>query len=230
MGSTESKVVGTRMTQSKLANINLPNKFGLWYKGKAHIRLIIGADKNSTTHLITLPDGWHGDLIFYNGPTNESDPMAVVTYGSKMGWHDKIRLAAQPGRAPIEEEVRVRGNGWSMIYAFTVAIDSTSLPERFEWRSSRSDEVKELGEGSHGYKLVRLGPEEEIVAIAGNAKWTKSWTKAGAFQFRGRGATGELGEAWAIMAVVSFVRIVQRNMQAAVAASAAARDAGLMEL
>ncbi|KAJ6445824.1 ATP synthase alpha chain precursor [Purpureocillium lavendulum] len=221
MGSAESKQVATRMSQATLANISLPTKFGFWYKGKAHIRLIIGEDKNNTTHIITLPDGWYGDLIFYNGPTNASEPMAVVTYGSKMGWHDKITLAAQPGRAPIHEEVRVRGNGWSMIYAFTVAIDSNSLPERFEWRSSRSDEVKELGEGSFGYKLVRMGQQEEIVAVAGNAKWGRSWTKAAAFQFMGRGASGELGEAWAVMAVVSFTRIVQRNMQAAVAASAA---------
>lgn len=40
-----------------------------------------------------------------------------------------------------------------------------------------------------------------------------SLRKAAKFQFLNSGATGELGEAWALMAVVTFVRVWQRYMQ-----------------
>ncbi|KND90216.1 hypothetical protein TOPH_05219 [Tolypocladium ophioglossoides CBS 100239] len=213
MGSAESKQVESRLQQATLANVNFPAKFSFWYKGKAHIRLLLGEDKSSPSHIISLPGGWYGELILYNGPTIDAEPVGVIRSGSKMGWHDCVELAAQPGQPPFREELRCHGNGWSLAYTFAISLGPGSLPERFEWRSSHSDEVKSLGEGSGGWKLVRLGNEDEIVAVAGEAKFTNSLTRVGAFQFVGRGASGEFGEAWAVMAVASFVRMWQRSMQ-----------------
>ncbi|PNY27298.1 Uncharacterized protein TCAP_02779 [Tolypocladium capitatum] len=200
MGSTESKQVESRLQQATLANVKFPAKFSFWYNSKVHIGL----------------------LILYNGPTIDAEPIGVIRIGSKMGWHDCVELAAQPGQPLIREELRCHRNGWSLAYTFAMSLAQGSLPERFEWRSSSSDEVKSLGEGLGGWKLVRLGNEDEIVAAASEAKLTKCLTKAGAFQFVGRGASGEFGEAWAVMAVASFVRLWQRRMQAAISASSVA--------
>lgn len=57
--------------------------------------------------------------------------------------------------------------------------------------------------------------EDEIVAVGAMAMLSLSLSKVGAFEFVGLGASGELGNAWAVMAVVSFARILQRQTQSA---------------
>lgn len=221
MGSAESKQVESRLQRATLANVNLPARFSFWFKGKSHIRLVLGEDKSNPSHIISMPNGFYGELILYNGPTVDAEPVCVIRTASK-GWHDSIELAAQPGQAPIREELRCHGNGWTMAYTFAISLRKGSLPGRFEWRSSRSEEVKSLSEGSGGWKLVHLDNGDEIVAVAGDAKLSKSLTRAAAFQFVGAGASGEFGESWAVMAVASYMRLWQRMMKAATTASAAA--------
>lgn len=111
-----------------------------------------------------------------------------------------------------------------------------SHQERFEWRMSHGKEVKELDDWSWGWKLVRLGDKKdasshldqrpgsgpfkrsddrehgltsdgrEIVAVwAANSKFSKN--KMGTFRFMSSGASGELGEEWAIMAVATILRL-----------------------
>ncbi|KAM4059645.1 ATP synthase alpha chain precursor [Hirsutella rhossiliensis] len=220
MGSAESKQVEGRLRQARLANINLPERFNMYYKGKSGLKVVLGESKSEPCSLVSMPGGWYGELILYNGPTVEAAPVAVVRSGRKMGFHDSIELAAsRPEQQPTREELRCQSNGWSMSYAFVTMVDSTSLPEKFEWRSSRGDEVRGLGEQSYGWKLVWLSHQDEVVAVGTEAALSLSLSKAGAFQFVGRGASGELGDAWAVMAVVSFLRIVQRQMQTATTAS-----------
>ncbi|EQL04256.1 ATP synthase alpha chain precursor [Ophiocordyceps sinensis CO18] len=96
-----------------------------------------------------MPHGWHGELIFYNEPTAEAAPLAIVRRGRKVPFHDNIELAAsRPGQQqPTREELQRRRKRWAMsyAYAFVAMVDSGSLPERFEWRRSRGNEVKRLG-------------------------------------------------------------------------------------
>ncbi|SMR56586.1 unnamed protein product [Zymoseptoria tritici ST99CH_3D1] len=106
--------------------------------------------------------------------------------------------------------------------------------EQFEWRQSHGSEVRSLDKHGWGYKLVRLQSSsavatppdsvtksagkkavrhdgltsdgKEVVAVwADSSEWSKN--KTGKFQFRGSGATGELGEDWATFAVMSGLRI-----------------------
>ncbi|PHH86359.1 hypothetical protein CDD83_10366 [Cordyceps sp. RAO-2017] len=223
MGSAESKQADARLQQASLSDVTFPTRFNLYYQGKARVRLILGEDKTDAAYVISLPGGWYGNLVLYNGPTSEAAPLAVIRSGRKMGFHDVVDLAApQPGQRPIREELRTHGNKWSMAYAFVIATRGPdALPEKFEWRGSRGDEVKSLGEYFYGWKLLRLGRDEEVVAVGAEAKLSRSFSKAGAFQFLGSGATGELGAAWSVLAVASFVRIVQKQMQAAISASSA---------
>ncbi|KAL6872379.1 hypothetical protein HDV57DRAFT_511469 [Trichoderma longibrachiatum] len=114
---------------------------------------------------------------------------------------------------------------------------------RVEWVSSGGKEVKELHEWGRGWKLRRvaanygdahadnhldeekgeggdaaayehekLHTDNEVLAVWADAKGL-SMKKAARFEFVNSGATGELGQAWALMAVVSFVRVWQRYMQ-----------------
>lgn len=65
--------------------------------------------------------------------------------------------------------------------------------------------------------------EEEVVAVWADASMLgMSMTKAARFQFPGSAATGELGELWTLMAVVTFLRVWQRKMQLTITAGTAA--------
>jgi hypothetical protein len=106
-------------------------------------------------------------------------------------------------------------------------------PQPFEWRHSHSDAVKTATGRRGGYKLVRLGHGSadngaessdggEIVAASGEARWFTG-KKAYQFQFLGSGLSGELGDQWAVGAVMSGIALfvyLWRQEQAAASASA----------
>ncbi|PHH79568.1 hypothetical protein CDD80_4448 [Ophiocordyceps camponoti-rufipedis] len=221
MGSAESKQVEARLRRASLANIKIPEKFNIYHESMSRLRLVLGEDKSHPSHIVSMPGGYYGKLILYEGPTIDSDPVAVIRSGRKLGYYDDMELA--PARASEQhriEELRCEGKGWSMIYSFVTSTSEGALPEKFEWRSSRGEEVKALGEHSYGWKLVRLGSDEEVVAVGASAKMSRSLSKVGAFRFVGRGASGELGDSLAVMAVVSLVRIMQRQWQTGITAAA----------
>jgi hypothetical protein len=110
--------------------------------------------------------------------------------------------------------------------------------EKFEWRRSHGSEVKRIGgKAAWGWKLLRMGNDmggddhdhdesgervdglssdnKEIVAVWAESSSFKSMSKIGDFEFRGSGATGELGQLWSIMAAVSCMCIWQKTMQVA---------------
>jgi hypothetical protein len=70
---------------------------------------------------------------------------------------------------------------------------------------------------------------KEIVAVWGNASCWKTMSGVGEFQFRGSGATGELGNMWALMAVMSCMSIWQKvqrdNATAGASASSSSSSA-----
>lgn len=223
MGSAESKQIEGRLLASSLSNTNFSKSFNLYYESmRGGLKFVIGEHKKEPTNIISLPQGWYGDLILYSGPDTSSDPLAAVKYGNKMGTFDEVRLPPKgPGQGLIREDIRCHLNGMNIAYTFAVPVGESGYPEKFEWRSSKTDEVKELGESSRGWKLVWLNHGDEVVAAW---TWTKlrwSMNKGAAFQFTNSGASGELGNVFAIMAVTSFIRQYQKEIQASVTASAA---------
>lgn len=98
---------------------------------------------------------------------------------------------------------------------------SSYRAESFEWRRSNSPAVAGLGGRSQGWKLVRLSSEvlpppgrsgltaagdgHEVVAVCAHA--VMSLSKLWKFAFAGTGASGVLGERWAVMAVVTGLMI-----------------------
>lgn len=114
--------------------------------------------------------------------------------------------------------------------------------ERFEWRKSRGNEVKQLDKLNSGWKLVRIHSEadgvggtrrardagassdgKELVAVFAEVSgWSTS--KVVKFKFLGSGATGEMGARWSLMAVMTALRVW--DMQNGLSESAAATAAG----
>lgn len=140
---------------------------------------------------------------------------------------------------PIESHMEQHLGFKHVTYSFSVEVvshpDSKPKLEKFEWRLSHGKEVKVLDKWAWGWKLVRLDEEtakhseagssssstkredrdlgvtsdgKEVVAVwAPNSQWSK--TKLGKFRFLGSGLTGELGEAWARMAVATVLSLWQ---------------------
>ncbi|KAI0138200.1 hypothetical protein F4776DRAFT_82173 [Hypoxylon sp. NC0597] len=110
-------------------------------------------------------------------------------------------------------------------FSVEVGLGKDLRVENFEWRGSRGGEVQDLDKYTRGYKLVRLGSVgtgqggerstraanvtsdgKEVVAVfAQNTSW--SMNKVFKFQFLESGATGVLGDRFALAALMSALKI-----------------------
>lgn len=110
-------------------------------------------------------------------------------------------------------------------FSVEVGLGKDLRVENFEWRSSRGGEIQDLDKYTRGYKLVRLCSEgtghggerstraanttsdgKEVVAVfAQNSGW--SMNKIFKFQFLESGATGVLGDRFALVALMSGLKI-----------------------
>jgi hypothetical protein len=100
--------------------------------------------------------------------------------------------------------------------------------EDFEWRHGGGEDIQHLGVSGRGWRLVRLGASAAAngdggaqggdwssVGATGDAGeivafWARSssvFVKGYKFDFLGAGLTGEMGERWAIMAVMTALRV-----------------------
>ncbi|KAI2631981.1 hypothetical protein GGR54DRAFT_11548 [Hypoxylon sp. NC1633] len=156
--------------------------------------------------------------------------------------------------AEVEEHLAAKSGGFGApAYAFSVEAGTGAAAalrrEAFEWRHSSGDAVQSLGGRVSGWKLVRLatdapaglGPDARFVPGAPGSASSRTdgkevvavWSWAGRsysnktllFRFLGTGASGALGERWGLMAVVTALRIWdrerrQRNQRAAGGAAA----------
>ncbi|KAK3291046.1 uncharacterized protein B0H64DRAFT_51091 [Chaetomium fimeti] len=197
-----------------------------------------------TGYAITLDQGWYGSMTMRAGPRTEDPALAEVQPAGRMRQDFAVGLPALGPDAPQRAEVLRYVVGWKReMYWFAMEVgngNGARQVERFEWRRSRGGEVKGVEGGSGwGWKLVRMGAGEagaaaaeghghaeegvdgltsdgkEVVAVWANPG-TLSLTKLGQFEFRGSGATGELGLLWSIMAVMSCMCIWQKTMQSAI--------------
>lgn len=215
MGAHESKEVRTRIGNSSISGAVFPAKFNLWYEGlRGGMKLNLGDSKHHPTNVCSLPSGWFGELILYGGPNINSDPVAVAKGSGTLGHNDNIQLAAlHPGQPIIQVEMKYWSRGLHIGYSFSAPVGPRSQIERFEWRSSKSDAVRKLGEQSRGWELVRLDYKEEVVAVWSEVKLKMTLSQAAAFGFVGSGLSGELGPALSVVAVTTFLRIWQKKMQ-----------------
>lgn len=237
MGGAESKEAHQKIHRATLAGVAFPNTFELRYEPSwTKLKLSLGQASSEPLYVFNLPEGWWGDLIMYNGPTLEHPPLAAVRNTGKLGMDNAVTLPPLgPGQEVIDEKISRRSKGLMGAFSFAAVVEAREGQktarriERFEWVGSGRKEVKDLNEWARGWKLRRVSassadededeaaneiPAGEILAVWADAS-TMSMRKAAKFQFLNSGATGELGEAWALMAVITFVRVWQRYMQVA---------------
>jgi hypothetical protein len=212
-----------------------PPAFNLYCEASLkHYIFYIGGEKTQKLYAVSLHIGIFGkpDLILHDGPESSDQPLATVKNDGMLSRHSIVKIPSFPGSKldNIHEDLRFHYGLKSTTCTFSIPIeyDAEVYVENFEWRQSHGDEVKALSGWPLGMKLVRSRngtPERkggkrkereigessdgnEVVAVwAFHAK--PSMTKIGMFQFLGSGATGELGEHWAIVAIVSVFRLWQ---------------------
>ncbi|KAJ5412758.1 hypothetical protein N7465_005063 [Penicillium sp. CMV-2018d] len=186
-------------------------------------------------------------IVLHDGPTNKH-PVMATAQGDKWGRSRPvaITLPPRPGsqhQDSIVEQVVPGGSlkHFSPSHMFEISVGPKGTTrERFEWRKSHGNEIKELVGFSYGWKLVRLtGPVNnvagsrkerargytsdglEIVAlIAHNASW--SMTKGFRFAFMGAGLTGTMGENWEVVVVTSALQLWFIDVQGTSATTAGA--------
>lgn len=220
MGSSESKESGARLHNANLARATFPLEFNLYQENlSTSLKLILGEHKNQPTNVVSLPQGWWGDMILYSSSSSRSEPLAVVKNAGRLSKHDAIELASlTPGAPVFREEMKYFLRDWTSGYSFSCPIPNSGN-ERFEWRSSKGSEIKDMGGSSHGWELVRLDCKDEIVAVWSHTK--VSMSKVASFRFVGSGASHQLGPVLMVMAVTTFLRIWQKRMQITMGAAVA---------
>ncbi|KAK7752593.1 hypothetical protein SLS62_005362 [Diatrype stigma] len=229
--------------QQQHINRQFPPSFGLYVDSKLGRRYMLGEHQAQPLYAVSVHSGWSGQpsTVLHNGPTTEHPPLAGAN-ASALGRSSTVELppplggaAAAQQSSSSEERLESAGGPFSPKMRFTLDLDGPSAGRRetFEWRHSRGDEVAALGAAHAGWKLVRLGggggekeagggSGEEIVAAWAHARM--SLTKQLQFGFVGSGASGVLGERWAIMAVITALRIwdAERRRRSRNAASSGA--------
>ncbi|KAF6808552.1 hypothetical protein CPLU01_15659 [Colletotrichum plurivorum] len=179
-------------------------------------------------------------MIIHNGPS-ETDP-ALATFREEKGWNLLSRNSfitmppdfADPGRGEITEVmVGEAPNGRSdLVFRFSVEVNAPKgaggaggrIREDFEWRKMHQDELNNF---KNGYKLYRLRPGQpssplvggvsadhvgEVVASA-RFKSATSVIKPFCMSFHGSGLDGQLGDRWAVLAIMTIFRIWSLDFQ-----------------
>ncbi|KAH7324586.1 hypothetical protein B0I35DRAFT_406374 [Stachybotrys elegans] len=221
MGSSASKTEIAPLPHG----VNLPIAFNLYYQKSWGLKFRLGEHESNTLYSAALSGGWQGDLVLYNGPnTDETAALATVRSTGTLGGDNLITLPPPvAGARPVQEEMR-RSGVLHEVHTFAMPVGSAAMPQKFEWHRASKEELAPLGVSSHGWKLVYNG---ETVALWADAKMLSSMTKAARFMFVNSGATGQLGIMWALMAVVTFVRLYQKQVaNNTIVASTSAASAG----
>ncbi|KEY68498.1 hypothetical protein S7711_08351 [Stachybotrys chartarum IBT 7711] len=215
MGSSDSKV----SVSSASPGITLPVAFNLYYKRSWGLKFRLGEHDSAIVYSAGLPLGWNGDLIVYGGPSSDDAPLAAVRWASARGDSAVTLPSPAPGVPQIVEELRNNSSMLHTSHQFTIAVSAGPFPQpqKFEWRQASSDELEPLGESSRGWKLMY---GNEIVALWANASIGRHVSKTARFMFVNSGATGEFGQTWALMAVVTFLRLWQLQMQSLMTSAA----------
>lgn len=223
---------------SQLAPVThqFPPRFNLYSEGAFSSSFTLGEHRHQPLYSVTLHTGFSGnpDVVLHAGLDKSSPPLATAN-SKTMSRHMTITLPPLlPSGAGAEERLTGRVSGRT--YTFDIEVgDDAGRREPFEWRHSTGDAVRALGGQSNGWKLVRMGggagmgtsmggpaasDGNEVVAVW--APYVMSFSKAMCFGFLGSGASGVLGERWAVMAVITALGLWdldRKNGSASAAAS-----------
>lgn len=213
--------------------LRFPHSFQIYYKSTKVKTTIfhLGEEQASPLYTAALHVGWYGksDVTLYLGATADGPILGTAHNTRGVGYDTTVNINSPPLPKAVSEKLTVKFHlgGGSYSFVALAGIGADAYPEKFEWRQSRSKEVTGDNKTFSGWKLVRLdanratsmipatqdeeavtaGDGGEVVAISIDT--TRLGSKVAQFKFLGTGATGVLGDTWAIMAVMTALRIWQ---------------------
>ncbi|OHW96218.1 hypothetical protein CSPAE12_05102 [Colletotrichum incanum] len=174
------------------------------------------------------------EIILYDGPSDKHPVLATIgkSLSAIASVPSTISIPPRPDSGETHPyKTEISGVPFKMdqssAHIFSVSVGgkevgTESKVEKFQWRSSRGSEVKQLGNSFvYGWKLVRLSAQatpaaggsrtkrsvgftsdgHEVVAIL--ATNMTSMTKGLKFSFMGEGLKGTFGERWEIVTVLT---------------------------
>ncbi|KAF4765097.1 hypothetical protein N7455_004970 [Penicillium solitum] len=216
------------------ATAKFPPTMNGYFQSKITTTFHLGPTADEKLYAVSIPATVFNNkptIVLHDGPTNKH-PVMATAQSDRWGRSRPvaITLPPRPGSQRQDSIVEVVPGGplkhFSPSHMFETSVGPKGITrERFEWRKSHGNEIKELAGFSYGWKLVRLtGPVSnvagsrkerprgytsdglEIVAlIAHNASW--SMTKGFRFAFMGAGLTDTMGENWEIVVVISALQL-----------------------
>lgn len=242
----------TSTESSTVATIKFPPSLNGYFQWKLTTTFHLGPTAEEKLYAVSTHATVFNNkpsVVLHDGPTNQHSVMATAR-GDRWGRNRPIAITLPPRPGCAHEgdivESLVPGSlkNISPTYTFETSVGPKGTTrERFEWRKSHGNEIKELAGHSYGWKLVRLaGPVNslggsrkerdhgytsdglEVVAlIAHNASW--SMTKGFRFAFIGSGLTGTMGQNWEILVVTSALQMWYIDVQGNAATTSAATTA-----
>ncbi|KAF6793339.1 hypothetical protein CSOJ01_13976 [Colletotrichum sojae] len=166
-------------------------------------------------------------VVLCNGPSEQDPPLAVA--GEAENWNPQsttsvitlppLSLGAETSqewttssvreimRAQLTDDRRVAS------FRFSIEVDQTNggyQREEFEWRKRSKDQLYGF---KNGFELVRCtsGPQD-VVAVIG-FKGMVSFSKPFKIEFVGSGVTGNFGDRWSIMVIITALRLWVLGLQ-----------------
>ncbi|KAF2152150.1 hypothetical protein K461DRAFT_279680 [Myriangium duriaei CBS 260.36] len=191
---------------------SLPQRFTVFKTetgGVTHVAL--GQSKNQLQNAITTGtsaggthDVIHRTLTLHAGADPTSPPLATAVNRWTTGRTVKVDLAGQGGSPPLEVTLQGHSGVVHPTYEFVLRIGGPDEPRQiFEWSGTAGSGIKSAIGHKTGWKLCNA--QGEVLAYWGTKYGT--WRLTGDFAFVGKGATGELGQQWQSMTVVSSLMI-----------------------
>lgn len=228
-------------------NRQFPPAFSLYRESGFGRSYMIGVHQNQPLYAVSIHSGWSGqpDVVLHSGASDRLPPLAGVD-ANAFGRSATVDLPPLPGSglAGSQERLEMSGAGFghaSQLFSIEVGTagggGGGGPRERFEWRHSHGAEVDRLGGRGQGWKLVRLDSDAAAGGLRGGAQFARGaartsdglevvavWANASMsmskelnFQFLGSGESGVLGERWAVMAVITALRIFDKEKKSSAA-------------
>jgi len=168
------------------------------------MHLALSADANQSMFYAEYHSYWSSKpsiQLFFGASPN--DPLvSAANFGS--GWSTTVANVTLNSTAPTQEPsvIDLKREGIIRIsYMFTIMVPASGQIERFEWRRSRSAEIKRLGGRSNGLELVRCATEEVLAVYAVVA----SPKKIGKISWISRTELGEKPELMGFMSLLCIL-------------------------
>ncbi|KAH9999745.1 hypothetical protein F4779DRAFT_604991 [Xylariaceae sp. FL0662B] len=204
---------------------SFPSLITAYYQWKITREFHLGEDNNRRLYCVSthagLTDWGPGKpgIILHNGPTGKHPMLAAA--GEEPNWNsfalNSVITLPSLSRAPGQtstEVMRASTTQNTVRFQFSVEVGHGTYLRRedFEWRKSKGDDDKGLVEPpwTCGFKLMRLshpekdGSEEVLAVFAWNHGLSLTPFR---IQFRKGGLADVLGERFALMVIITALRL-----------------------